>query len=824
MRNFAFTSLILTLIASFATAAEDYRFDEVLYSGMTDSFRSGRSLVTVDPILSDLARGTLVAPKEGDSAGNDYEGNPTNWTAVEMDEKGVFQMDRAFGGYIYLRYDSDKEETVLLRSDGNTELIVNGVHRVGDYYSKSWVILPVKLKKGKNEFWYKVGRGRTKSLVMEKPRNPVFLSPVDATLPDLLTSEIDEKWGAIRVINTTDRTLNNLRIISDVAGKTSNTRIRETVTPRTGRKIPFKLQDGSNGIGNQAAQIRLYQNDKLIDEVVIELEVKEPTRNYRRTFISEIDGSLQYYGVREGQAETGRKPAMFLSVHGAGVQAIRQAGSYQNKDWGHVIAPTNRREFGFSWEDWGRWDAMEVLEHAESAYGTDPERTYLTGHSMGGHGTWHLGATFPDRWAAISPMAGWRSFFSYTRSTPEAPVTPMEKMLARAANPSRTIEMMKNYHQHGVFIEHGDADTTVRVSEARFMREELAKYHPSLGYHEEPGGGHWYGVDHDRAFNFFRDHEKTDIRDLGVLEFRIANPGVNATNRYITLYQQEKVNEYCGVVAEQTIRSRRQRRNDEDLSERTMEIATENLQTFRIDLAHCMHLESFTLSVDNQSIDDLPWPSKDHVWLSKANGLWQVTDTPNDPFEKNPVRYGGIKDAFKHRFVLVYSTGGDEAENDWSYHKARFDAETFYYRGNSGMDVIPDSDFSLEAYKDRSVILYGNASTNKAWPLLLKDSPVHIKRGQLDFGNETYKGSQYGMYMVRPRPDSETASVGVVAGTGLEGMAAANPNRYFISGPGFPDLVIMTPEMFDKGLEGIVAAGYFGNDWSVESGDFAFGE
>ena len=34
---------------------------------------------------------------------------------------------------------------------------------------------------------------------------------------------------------------------------------------------------------------------------------------------------------------------------------------------------------------------------------------------MGGHGTWHIGATFPDLFAAIGPSAGWLSYWSYGR-------------------------------------------------------------------------------------------------------------------------------------------------------------------------------------------------------------------------------------------------------------------------------------------------------------------------------------------------------------------------------------------------------------------------
>ncbi|MCP4454629.1 MAG: prolyl oligopeptidase family serine peptidase, partial [Planctomycetes bacterium] len=340
-----------------------------------------------------------------------------------------------------------------------------------------------------------------------------------------------------------------------------------------------------------------------------------------------------------------------------------QAGAYQPKTWGHVSAPTNRREFGFDWEDWGRLDAMEVLAHAEALYGTDPVRTYLTGHSMGGHGAWYLGGTYPDRWAAISPMAGWRSFFSYVGTEVFESPKPLEVMLNRAANPSRTDALLKNYLQHGVFIEHGDNDQTVPVREARTMRENLGAFHPDLAYHEEPGGGHWYGVDHQRVFDWFKGHEIKDVRDVPVLEFRSVSPGVSATCRYITLYQQERSYDFCGVVATQTIRSRQQRRSSQDINERTIKVTTENLTVFKIDLTHCKDLQRLTLEVDAQDMEALPWPKQAEVWLKREGTQWRVIETPPGPEQKNPVRYGGFKDAFRHRMIFVYATGGTPAEN-----------------------------------------------------------------------------------------------------------------------------------------------------------------
>lgn len=50
-------------------------------------------------------------------------------------------------------------------------------------------------------------------------------------------------------------------------------------------------------------------------------------------------------------------------------------------------------------------DAFNVIDLVSKEYGTDPTRTYLMGNSMGGGGTWYLGAKFAEKWAAIAPCA-----------------------------------------------------------------------------------------------------------------------------------------------------------------------------------------------------------------------------------------------------------------------------------------------------------------------------------------------------------------------------------------------------------------------------------
>ncbi|MDP7268126.1 MAG: prolyl oligopeptidase family serine peptidase [Pirellulales bacterium] len=47
-----------------------------------------------------------------------------------------------------------------------------------------------------------------------------------------------------------------------------------------------------------------------------------------------------------------------------------------------------------------------LLDRILADYRIDARRIYLTGLSMGGFGTWHLAAAYPDRFAAIVPICG----------------------------------------------------------------------------------------------------------------------------------------------------------------------------------------------------------------------------------------------------------------------------------------------------------------------------------------------------------------------------------------------------------------------------------
>ena len=107
---------------------------------------------------------------------------------------------------------------------------------------------------------------------------------------------------------------------------------------------------------------------------------------------------------------------------------------------------------------------------------------------------------------------------------------------------------------------------------------------------------------------------------------------------------------------------------------------------------------------------------------------------------------------------------------------------------------------------------------------LLGDSPVQVRRGSVTIGPRVIEGDDLGCLFLRPRRGSDTACVGVVAATGPAGMRLVTRLPYFVSGVHYPDVTVVGPEVLRHGAAGVRAAGFFGNDWSVERGEFAFGE
>jgi dienelactone hydrolase len=795
--------------------------------------RHGRAPVHTDPIEAAVVAGRWTAPQAGDKVGEQV------WQEALPDDNGWLRHDALRRGYACMTVEADVDRVMILEPAGHSMVYVNGVPRVGDPYKTSWPRLPVRLRAGTNTLLFAVGRGRVWARLVA-PKAEAEFNPRELTAPDLILGEPAGVWAALPVINATETTLGGLWIEgAREGGDTVRTEL-PPLPPLSTRKVGFRVVGPAlEELGVVGVELRLLRirerAEQLLNTTRIALRVRRPQDKHKRTFISHIDGSVQYYAVTPAhpEADDDSPLALFLTLHGAGVEATNQARAYGHKTWGHVVAPTNRRPYGFDWEDWGRLDALEVLELAQQRWSVDPLRVYLTGHSMGGHGVWQLGVTFPDRFAAIGPSAAWPDFWSYGGAANYEDPTPIEQLLARAVAPSRTLALSRNYRHYGVYILHGEKDDNVPVSLARKMREHLAEFHPDFAYYERPGAGHWWGnacVDWPPLFDFFSHHTRPAAHAIRHVEFHTANPAVSASSHWVTVEAQVRPLKPSSVTIDLDPQARTFAGTIGNVACLSLDLSGLSAPRQReqdgetVDVTVLPAGQPLTVELDGQALQEIPWPENTpRIWLQRAAEEWTVISEPQ-PALKGPHRYGPFKQVFRHRFLLVYGTRGAEADNAVAYGKARYDAETFWYRANGSVDVIPDTVFDPSTERDRNVILYGNADTNAAWAALLGESPVQVRRGLVTIGQREMAGDDLACLFIRPRPGSDRALVGAVAGTGVVGLRLTERLPYFVSGVAYPDCIVLGPEVLRRGTAGIRVAGFFGLDWSVESGDFAWRE
>jgi hypothetical protein len=227
--------------------------------------------------------------------------------------------------------------------------------------------------------------------------------------------------------------------------------------------------------------------------------------------------------------------------------------------------------------------------------------------------------------------------------------------------------------------------------------------------------------------------------------------------------------------------------------------------------------------LDSQMVSGIPWPSGGRLRMMRADRGWFPAGGVS-PALKGPHRYGPLKEMIGHNVIFVYGTRGSTEENRWAFEKARFDAERFWYQANGSIDVVADVDFDPAAGPDRSVVVFGNAATNSVWKKLLSDSPVQVQQGTVTLGSRTFRGDDLCCLFIRPRAGSSIATVGAVSGTGIVGMRLTNRQSTMMPGIGFPDCLVMSAGVLRDGESAIRAAGLFGLDWGVESGEWVFGE
>ncbi|MEK7465900.1 MAG: prolyl oligopeptidase family serine peptidase [Planctomycetota bacterium] len=767
------SSLLLASFLAIAAGAEEPR--EWLVVGPVKG--KGRSLVSADAI-GEMMFGAESPryPKKGDKLGD------LEWKAMTANAEGYIEAEELAPGAAMTVVTSDSDRVAILRCPGAGTVYVNGVAFAADLYSSGVEGVPVFLRKGENRILCRAGRG-VLGLFASDPPAPVYIADKDETLPWRMFGVNQGTWGAAPIVNATHEWVRGATL---EYGKVRAP--LPPLPPLSVYKAPFLVGQG------EEVTLRVVFG-KSTHSRTWKLFTPEKPGGFQRTFRSKIDRSVQSFGeLRPANFDSKREVALVLSLHGAGVGADGQSRSYAAQDWFALVAPTNRRPFGFNWEEWGRLDGLEVLEQGKKDFKVDESRIYLTGHSMGGHGAWHFAVTHPDRWAAVAPSAAWVSIWTYPAAGRD-PAADYGRLFRASAAPSDTMALLRNLDGLPVFILHGLDDDVVPPAQADLMVEALKPFHKDWRYVPVEGKKHWWNaletpevdcVQLPEMFDWMQARRRPD--SLARWEFRTFSPAVSSSCRGVEILAQKRPYGLSRVKA-----------TEDDLGKRLFE--TENVVHLRVKSPREFMLDGEAM--------------KSGEFHKGADGKW-TTGAPAG-LRKTPKLQGPFTQAFHTPFLLVTPTGGTESEIADAVARARFDAQVWWYRGNGRATVVTDAEVSAKDWKSLNLILYGSAESNGCWKRIADRLPFRASPGEITIGNDVLKGD-LALTAVYPNPEVPAHLVAVIGASGAGGRRAWHAMGFWHPDTGSPDVMCWGADIHEKWLDSIRAVGHYGADWKPAEG------
>lgn len=167
---------------------------------------------------------------------------------------------------------------------------------------------------------------------------------------------------------------------------------------------------------------------------------------------------LLYLPVGYDANDTTKRWPMILFLHGFGergdnvtdLDILNVTGLPQMLEAGKdlpfiVVSPQCLR---YSWWTLHTEALKSLTEDIIASYPVDPSRVYLTGLSMGGYGSWSLGAAYPDLFAAVAPICG-GGVASEVVGLKEMPVWAFHGQLDDVVLPHRSHDMVSALQKAG---------------------------------------------------------------------------------------------------------------------------------------------------------------------------------------------------------------------------------------------------------------------------------------------------------------------------------------------------------------------------------------
>lgn len=481
-----------------------------------------------------------------------------------------------------------------------------------------------------------------------------------------------------------------------------------------------------------------------------------PSGFVRLAWADPLDGSIQFC---RAYLPTGYDPARawpaVLYLHGANPGAPPYV-RYWNVDLRHTglperwpviwIEPHGRGSNGYLGP--GEQDVMNCLEAARARLNLDGARTYLTGGSMGGKGTWQIGVHHAGQFAALAPVFGGADPRLDPKAGRDDPANdrPVELWMREAESDFVGLEALNNTP---VFIHQGDEDAAVDVRYARHATALLQRWGYDVRYREYPGRGHEALGEQDDIVGWLLRHRREDsptkVR-LRAVDLSVAHA------HWLTVEGATTPLSMIQVDAEMT-------------EPGVLRLDTRNVASLSLAPPPVLLKANGPLKV--------AWNGRALEIAPGADGRFVLTasDAPKGAILKTPARPGGVIDVLSTPFVIVVGTTARDPDmraliRDKAEHLAGMWGSLY----GGGARVVEDKALTAEQERSLSLILVGGPDANSVAARLRHDLPLALTPDAITVDGRRFAAKDAYAVMLRPSRRAANRYVLSVAGNSATGL------------------------------------------------------
>ncbi len=512
-------------------------------------------------------------------------------------------------------------------------------------------------------------------------------------------------------------------------------------------------------------------------------------------YISTIDDGPQPYYVFVPAKHDGRTPLpAIVYLHGYNPDLNKlnwqlippELLDYCDRHSCYLVAPFARSNTDF--QGVGEMDTIEVFRLFAKRYPIDADRVFLLGYSMGAMGAFTIAAHYPDVWAGVISVSGRADYYLW-KDLDRARVEPWKRHLL---DMEFGAAMVGNYRTLPMLLYHGSADTLVKVEQSRSLSRRLKELGADVTYRELEGQDHWI--------------METVLRDDAIFQW-MASRRRDAWPREVdlTAYTVRYRRAYWATVLELILWGEPMRVHAKLNADRShLDVKTENVATLRLDLDRELVGEKPNLVVIvNGKEHKVEAPGPATFAVATAEGVGKL--------RKTPLLCGPVKEAYNHRFTMVFGLGAGKAEDAERFERDVQQAATEWYAFTKSTPLVRrDTDIDDTDIKTSNLILYGAPSNNAVLAKIADKLPIRITDAGFEFQGKTYDAGLHGLVMAYPNPLNPEKYVVVRSGRPYGRRLPPNHKLDLL-----PDFVIFTEGTDYDDTDKTVVAGFFDENWLV---------